>query len=82
MTETPGFYAGETIPQPSHRLSRVEQMKLLMWHPLFTGKCPRCGEAMLRLMSLLNSSILEAVERMQLDSQSKRRGLISGSTVK
>ncbi|MBD2033952.1 hypothetical protein H6F76_02665 [Leptolyngbya sp. FACHB-321] len=72
MTETPGSYAGENIPQPSHRLSRVEQMSLLMWHLLFTGKCPRCGEAMLRLMSLLNSSIVGAVKRMLLDSQSKR----------
>jgi hypothetical protein len=30
MTETPGSYAGESISQPSYRLSRVEQMKRLM----------------------------------------------------
>jgi hypothetical protein len=45
MTETPGSYAGESIPQPSYRFSCMEQMSLLMWHPFFTGKGPRCGEA-------------------------------------
>jgi ribosomal protein L37AE/L43A len=45
MTETPGSYAGESIPQPHPRLTHVEQMSLLMCHPFFTGKCPRCGQA-------------------------------------
>jgi hypothetical protein len=45
MTETPGSYAGEIIPQSSHRLTRTEQLEFLLWHPLFTGKCPQCSEA-------------------------------------
>ncbi|MDZ4872083.1 MAG: hypothetical protein CLLPBCKN_001471 [Chroococcidiopsis cubana SAG 39.79] len=35
-------YAGELILQPQLRWTREEQMELLNWHPLFTGKCPSC----------------------------------------
>ncbi len=37
-------YAGEPIPQPPERFTKAEKLELLMWHPLFTGKCPRCGQ--------------------------------------
>ncbi|MBD1856751.1 MULTISPECIES: hypothetical protein [Leptolyngbya] len=44
MTDEPSFYAGEPISQPPDRFTKAEKLELLMWHPLFTGKCPRCGQ--------------------------------------
>lgn len=35
-------YDGEPIEQPPQRWSRLQQLELLMWHPLFTGLCPQC----------------------------------------
>jgi hypothetical protein len=37
-------YNGEAISQPPQRWTKAEQLELLMWHPTFTGKCPKCGE--------------------------------------
>ena len=37
------YYDGELILQPQQRWTREEQLELLNWHPLFTGKCPQCG---------------------------------------
>lgn len=43
MTEE-SSYAGEPIYQPPQRLTRAQKLELLMCHPLFTGKCPQCGQ--------------------------------------
>ncbi|MBD2302997.1 hypothetical protein [Nostoc sp. FACHB-190] len=37
------YYNGELIVQPSQRWTPEEQLELLDWHPMFTGKCPQCG---------------------------------------
>jgi hypothetical protein len=37
-----GYYAGDWIPQPFPTLTEDEQLALLDWHPLFTGRCPNC----------------------------------------
>lgn len=36
------FYNGEEIIQPQQRWTREEQLNLLDWHPMFTGRCPHC----------------------------------------
>jgi hypothetical protein len=36
------YYNGELIVQPEFRFTQVEQLRLLDWHPLFTGRCPEC----------------------------------------
>lgn len=36
------FYNGEEIIQPQQRWTRSEQLDLLDYHPLFTGRCPQC----------------------------------------
>lgn len=43
MTEE-SFYVREPISQPLDRFTKAEKLELLMWHPLFTGKCPCCGQ--------------------------------------
>lgn len=37
------YYNGELILQPRPRWTQEQQLELLDWHPLFTGKCPKCG---------------------------------------
>lgn len=37
-----GYYMGDWIPQPFPTLTEAEQLALLDWHPLFTGRCPNC----------------------------------------
>ncbi|MCC5655341.1 hypothetical protein LC609_37545 [Nostoc sp. XA013] len=39
------YYNGELILQPRQHWTREQQMELIDWHPMFTGKCPRelCG---------------------------------------
>jgi len=37
------YYNGEFILQPQQLWTREEQLELLDWHPLFTGKCPQCS---------------------------------------
>jgi hypothetical protein len=37
------YYNGELILQPQLRWTQQQQLELLDWHPLFTGRCPRCG---------------------------------------
>jgi len=41
--EEGSYYNGELILQPRQRWTREEQLELLNTHPLFTGKCPKCG---------------------------------------
>jgi hypothetical protein len=41
--EGASYYNGELILQPCQRWTRKEQLELIDTHPLFTGKCPRCG---------------------------------------
>jgi hypothetical protein len=37
-----GYYAGDWIPQPFPPIFVDQQLALLNWHPLFTGRCPNC----------------------------------------
>jgi hypothetical protein len=41
--EGASYYNGELIVQPQQRWTPEEQLELLDWHPMFTGKCPQCG---------------------------------------
>lgn len=41
--EGAAYYNGELIYQPEQRWIKQQQLELLFWHPLFTGKCPQCG---------------------------------------
>ena len=36
-------YNGELIVQPRQRWSREQQLELLDTYPMFTGRCPQCG---------------------------------------
>lgn len=36
------YYNGELILQPQPRWDQMQQLALLDWHPLFTGRCPHC----------------------------------------
>ena len=38
----PGTYLGKTIAEPNTDLSTEDQLALLDWHPIFTGRCPEC----------------------------------------
>lgn len=40
--EERSFYNGEEIIQPRQRWTPEEQLQLLDWHPMFTGRCPHC----------------------------------------
>jgi hypothetical protein len=53
--ENPATYAGVPIPQPPQRFTRTQQLELLMWHPLFTGKCPHCRQAIAQTDSSLSA---------------------------
>lgn len=37
-----GYYAGDWIPQPFPTLTTDDRLRLLDWHPQFTGRCPNC----------------------------------------
>jgi hypothetical protein len=37
------FYNGEEIRQPRQRWTTEQQLELLNWHPMFTGRCPCCS---------------------------------------
>lgn len=41
-----GVYNGELILQPQQRFDWQQQLNLLDWHPLFTGRCPNCERSM------------------------------------
>lgn len=41
--EGASYYNGELILQPQQRWTQQQQLELLDWHPMFTGKCPGCG---------------------------------------
>jgi hypothetical protein len=36
------YYNGEIVLQPQQHWTQEEQLEMLDWHPLFTGKCPQC----------------------------------------
>ncbi|MEP0914850.1 hypothetical protein NDI45_28515 [Leptolyngbya sp. GB1-A1] len=40
--EESAFYNGERIASPVERLTKAQQLELLLWHPLLTGLCPQC----------------------------------------
>ncbi|MGD1950744.1 MAG: hypothetical protein ACFB14_14020 [Leptolyngbyaceae cyanobacterium] len=40
--KTPATYNGEIIPAPVVRYTPEQQLALLDWHPIFTGRCPNC----------------------------------------
>jgi hypothetical protein len=42
LREHRSFYNGEEIIQPQQRWTREEQLELLDYHPMFTGRCPQC----------------------------------------
>ncbi|MEP0755204.1 hypothetical protein NDA03_23590 [Trichocoleus sp. Lan] len=35
-------YDGEPVPRPRQRFTPESKLELLDYHPMFTGKCPRC----------------------------------------
>jgi hypothetical protein len=41
--ESRSFYNDQEIIQPQQRWTREEQLELLDWHPMSTGRCPHCG---------------------------------------
>ncbi|HEY9628053.1 MAG TPA: hypothetical protein V6C84_12195 [Coleofasciculaceae cyanobacterium] len=36
------FYGDELVISSHQRWTRMQQLELLMWHPVFTGLCPQC----------------------------------------
>lgn len=46
------YYNGELILQPEPCLSQIEQLRLLDWHPMFTGRCPACEMPILQTYPL------------------------------
>ncbi|MEP0858855.1 hypothetical protein [Trichocoleus sp. DQ-U1] len=36
------YYNGELILQPKQRWTPEEQLEMLDYHPMFTGRCPQC----------------------------------------
>ncbi len=49
LGEHRSFYNGEEIVQPRFtRWTREEQLELLDYHPMFTGRCPECGSEFAR----------------------------------
>ena len=48
------FYGNELVITPHQRWTRVQQLELLMQHPLFTGLCPQCRHAFSKATILLH----------------------------
>ena len=44
------YYNGELIVQPAQIWSQLQQLELLDWHPLFTGRCPECERAIVQVV--------------------------------
>ena len=40
--ERASYYNGELILQPKQRWTPLQQLELLDYHPMFTGRCPNC----------------------------------------
>ena len=40
--EGASYYNGELILQPKQRWTPLQQLELLDYHPMFTGRCPNC----------------------------------------
>jgi len=38
--EGASYYNAELILQPEQRWTQQQQLELIDWHPMFTGKCP------------------------------------------
>jgi hypothetical protein len=47
-----GCYGGNRIPAPRHQRSPEEQLALLDWHPIFTGRCPNCEVPIVQELSI------------------------------
>ncbi len=41
------YYDGELVLAPAQCRTNQEQLDLLDWHPLFTGRCPECEQIIL-----------------------------------
>ncbi len=37
------YYNGELIVQLQQHWTREQQLELIDWHPMFTGRCPQCN---------------------------------------
>jgi hypothetical protein len=46
--EGASFYGDELIITPEQRWTREQQLELLDWHPLFTGRCPNCERPLVK----------------------------------
>lgn len=40
--EGASFYNGELVINPVQRWTQAQKLELLLWHPLFTRRCPQC----------------------------------------
>lgn len=46
--EGASYYGDELVINPVQRWTRGQQIALLDWHPMFTGRCPNCERTMLQ----------------------------------
>lgn len=46
--EGASYYAGELVINPIQRWTREQQLAILDWHPMFTGRCPKCERTILQ----------------------------------
>jgi len=42
--EGASYYANELVIEPLQRWTREQKLRLLDWHPLFTGRCSHCEQ--------------------------------------
>lgn len=42
------IYDGKSVPSPLVSQTLKQQLDTLDWHPLFTGRCPKCEMAWLQ----------------------------------
>lgn len=47
--EGASYYGNELVITPEQRWTRAQKEALLDWHPMFTGRCPKCEVPLLRL---------------------------------
>ncbi|MEP0754939.1 hypothetical protein NDA03_22235 [Trichocoleus sp. Lan] len=40
--EGASYYNGELMKQPKPRWTPLQQLEMLDYHPMFTGRCPQC----------------------------------------
>ncbi|MGG6269096.1 hypothetical protein ACQ4M3_25490 [Leptolyngbya sp. AN03gr2] len=44
--ENSSYYAGELIETPNPHWTKEQQIELLNWHPMSTGRCPNCERSL------------------------------------